>query len=437
MSKQYLFKGARPYGEDVADIAVDGDKIVAVGNDAASAVPDAEVVDVDGLVALPGLVDFHTHLREPGQEDAETVFTGTRAAAVGGYTCVFAMANTNPVADTASVVEQVKSLGDEAGWVEVHPVGAVTVGLAGKTLSAMGPMAESNARVRVFSDDGMCVADPVLMRRALEYVKTFDGVIAQHAQDPEMTDGAQMNESPLSSELGLAGWPAVAEEAIIARDVALTEHVGSRYHVLHVSTKGSVEQIRSAKKKGVNVTAEATPHHLYLTEEKARSYDPRFKVNPPLRRQEDVEALREALADGTIDTVGTDHAPHPLEKKDCEWQAGAFGMTGLETALPVLITTMVDTGRMNWRDIARVMSEKPAEIGRVSDTQGQPIEVGSFANLAFVDATVERSVDPDNQWTRSTNTPYAGETLKGQVLYTVYHGEITVRDGEPVAKEDR
>ncbi|HHT40962.1 MAG TPA: dihydroorotase, partial [Actinomyces sp.] len=255
--------------------------------------------------------------------------------------------------------------------------------------------------------------------------------------DPEMTDGAQMNESPLSSELGLAGWPAVAEEAIIARDVALTEHVGSRYHVLHVSTKGSVEQIRSAKKKGVNVTAEATPHHLYLTEEKARSYDPRFKVNPPLRRQEDVEALREALADGTIDTVGTDHAPHPLEKKDCEWQAGAFGMTGLETALPVLITTMVDTGRMNWRDIARVMSEKPAEIGRVSDTQGQPIEVGSFANLAFVDPTVERAVDPDNQWTRSTNTPYAGETLKGQVLYTVYHGEITVRDGEPVAKEDR
>ena len=437
MSKQYLFKGARPYGEEVADIAVEGDKIVAVGEDAASAVPNAEVVNVEGLVALPGLVDFHTHLREPGQEDAETVFTGTRSAAVGGYTCVFAMANTNPVADTASVVEQVKSLGDAAGWVDVHPVGAVTVGLAGKTLSAMGPMAESNARVRVFSDDGMCVADPVLMRRALEYVKTFDGVIAQHAQDPEMTDGAQMNESPLSSELGLAGWPAVAEEAIIARDVALTEHVGSRYHVLHVSTKGSVEQIRAAKRKGINVTAEATPHHLYLTEEKARSYVPRYKVNPPLRRQEDVEALREALADGTIDTVGTDHAPHPLEKKDCEWQAGAFGMTGLETALPVLITTMVDTGRMNWRDIARAMSEKPAEIGRVSDEQGQPIEVGSFANLAFVDPTIERTVDPDKQWTRSTNTPYVGETLKGQVLYTVYRGDITVRNGEPVAKEDR
>ncbi|MDO5048359.1 MAG: dihydroorotase [Actinomycetaceae bacterium] len=437
MSNQYLFKGARPYGEDVADIAVEGDRIVAVGEDAARAVPDAEVIDVSGLVALPGLVDFHTHLREPGQEDAETVFTGTRAAAVGGYTCVFAMANTNPVADTASVVEQVKALGDAAAWVDVHPVGAVTVGLEGKTLSAMGPMAESSARVRVFSDDGMCVSDPVLMRRALEYVKIFDGVIAQHAQDPDLTAGAQMNESPLSSELGLAGWPAVAEEAIIARDVALTEHVGSRYHVLHASTKGSVEQIRAAKKKGINVTAEATPHHLFLTEEKARTYDPRYKVNPPLRRAEDVEALRDALADGTIDTVGTDHAPHPLEKKDCEWQAGAFGMTGLETALPVLITTMVATERMNWRDIARVMSEKPAEIGRVSDEQGQPIEAGSFANLAFVDPDVERTVDPDSQWTRSTNTPYVGQTLKGQVLYTVYRGAITVRGGQPVAKEDR
>ena len=432
MSKEILFVGARPYGEESADIAVRGNRIVAVGKEARSAVPEAEVVDVTGLVALPGLVDLHTHLREPGQEDAETVFTGTRAAAVGGYTCVFAMANTNPVADTASVVEQVKMLGDKAGWVEVHPIGAFTVGLEGKTLSSMSAMAKSEAAVRVFSDDGKCVADPVLMRRALEYVKTFGGVIAQHAQDPALTEGAQMNESPLSAELGLAGWPAVAEEAIIARDVALTDHVGSRYHVLHASTKGSVEQIREAKRRGINVTAEATPHHIFLTEEEARSYDPRFKVNPPLRTQEDVEALRDALEDGTIDTIGTDHAPHPLEMKDCEWQAGAFGMIGIETALPVLITTMVDTGRMNWRDIARVMSEKPAQIGLATE-QGQPIEAGSFANLAFVDPSVERVVE--NGWSRSTNNPYLGHTLKGQVKYTVYRGKITVREGMPVEEE--
>lgn len=432
MSKEILFVGARPYGEESADIAVRGNRIVAVGKEARSAVPEAEVVDVTGLVALPGLVDLHTHLREPGQEDAETVFTGTRAAAVGGYTCVFAMANTNPVADTASVVEQVKMLGDKAGWVEVRPIGAVTVGLEGKTLSSMSAMAKSEAAVRVFSDDGKCVADPVLMRRALEYVKTFDGVIAQHAQDPALTEGAQMNESPLSAELGLAGWPAVAEEAIIARDIALTDHVGSRYHVLHASTKGSVEQIREAKRRGINVTAEATPHHIFLTEEEARSYDPRFKVNPPLRTQKDVEALRDALEDGTIDTIGTDHAPHPLEMKDCEWQAGAFGMIGIETALPVLITTMVDTGRMNWRDIARVMSEKPAQIGLATE-QGQPIEAGSFANLAFVDPSVERVVE--NGWSRSTNNPYLGHTLKGQVKYTVYRGKITVREGMPVEEE--
>ncbi|MDO5034093.1 MAG: dihydroorotase [Actinomycetaceae bacterium] len=434
MSKEILFVGARPYGEEPADIAVRGDKIVAVGDEARAAVPNAEVIDVAGLVALPGLVDLHTHLREPGQEDAETVFTGTRAAAVGGYTCVFAMANTNPVADTASVVEQVKALGERAGFVEVYPVGAVTAGLEGKTLSAMSAMANSEAKVRVFSDDGKCVADPVLMRRALEYVKTFGGVIAQHAQDPALTEGSQMNESPLSAKLGLTGWPAVAEEAIIARDIALCDHVGSRYHVLHASTKGSIEQIREAKRRGVNVTVEATPHHLYLTEERASSYDPRYKVNPPLRSAADVEALRDALEDGTIDVVGTDHAPHPLESKDCEWQAGAFGMTGLETALPVLITTMVDTGRMTWRDIARVMSEKPAKIG-LAEGQGQPIEEGSFANLAFVDPSVERVIDENKQWSRSTNTPYVGETLKGQVMYTVYRGKITVREGEPVGED--
>ncbi|EEH63381.1 dihydroorotase [Gleimia coleocanis DSM 15436] len=435
-NNQILIKGALPYGEDATDIAVADGKIVALGKDAGDALVNPEIVNAEGLVALPGLVDLHTHLREPGQEDAETVYTGTRAGAAGGYTCVHAMANTNPVADTAAIVEQVQTLGDAAGWLQVRPVGAVTVGLEGKQLSAMSAMATSKAKVRVFSDDGMCVSDPLLMRRALEYVKTFNGVIAQHAQDPILTAGAQMNESALSAQLGLAGWPAVAEEAIIARDISLAKHVDSRLHVCHVSTAGSVELIRWAKSKGIRVTAEVTPHHLFLTEEEACSYDPLFKVNPPLRTFEDVEALREGLADGTIDIVGTDHAPHPLEKKDCEWQAGAFGMTGLETALPVVITTMVNSDRMSWRDVARVLSEAPAQIGQVAE-QGHKIAVGSLAQLTFVDPTVVRTVDPKTQWTKSTNTPFIGHDLAGQVLYTMYNGQFTVREGQPIAKENR
>lgn len=435
-NRTYLITGASIYGEFSADIAVSNGRIKAVGEAAADCVSNPRIIDANGLIALPGLVDLHTHLREPGQEDAETVYTGSRAGAVGGFTCVHAMANTTPVADTASVVEQVQALGDTAGWLEVRPVGAVTVGLQGKQLSAMGAMANSKAQVRVFSDDGMCVFDPVLMRRALEYVKTFGGVIAQHAQDPALTEGAQMNESPLSAQLGLAGWPAVAEEAIIARDVALTKHVGSRLHVCHVSTAGSVEQIRWAKSKGINVTAEATPHHLFLTEEKAKTYDPRYKVNPPLRTAEDVEALREGLADGTIDIVGTDHAPHPLEKKDCEWQAGAFGMTGLETALPVIVTTMVESGRMTWREVARVMSETPARIGGVAG-QGNAIEAGVAANLTFVDPTAKRQVNPDEQWTRSTNSPYIGHTLTGMAVHTMFRGAFSTLDGHPIDKENR
>ena len=311
------------------------------------------------------MVDIHTHLREPGREDAETVETGTRAAALGGYTAVHAMANSTPVADTAGVVEQVLTLGRTAGWVDVRPVGAVTVGLAGEQLAELGAMADSRARVRVFSDDGICVHDPVLMRRALEYVKAFDGVVAQHAQEPRLTAGAQMNEGEVSAVLGLTGWPAVAEESIIARDVLLAQHVGSRLHVCHVSTAGSVEIIRWAKSRGVNVTAEVTPHHLWLTDELARSYDPVYKVNPPLRTDADVQALRAALADGTIDVVGTDHAPHPSEHKECEWAQAAMGMTGLETALSVVQHTMIETGLMGWADFARVTSTAPAAIGRL------------------------------------------------------------------------
>nr|WP_203233874.1 dihydroorotase [Actinomyces sp. 565] len=427
--------GVRPYGEDATDVLIIDDTIAAIGPDAAAQAP-ADVVrhdDLAGLVLLPGLVDIHTHLRQPGGESAETVYTGTRAAAVGGYTAVFAMANTTPVQDNAGVVEQVLRLGNEAGWVDVHPVGAVSEGLKGEHLSQMGAMAHSAAQVRVFSDDGKCVSDPVLMRRALEYAKSFDGVIAQHSQDPRLTEGSQMHEGRVSAELGLAGWPAVAEESIIARDVLLAGHVGSRLHVCHLSTAGSVEIIRWAKDRGIDVTAEATPHHLLLTDEKARTYSPLYKVNPPLRTAADVEAVRQALADGTIDVVGTDHAPHPRESKDCEWQAGAFGMTGLETALPIIIATMVESGRMSWRDVARVLSEAPARIGRLSD-QGRPLAVGESANLTVVDPEVRRVVDPDAQWTRSSNTPYAGMELPGRVMATFLHGRPTVLDGEPVAR---
>ncbi|MDR2253099.1 MAG: dihydroorotase, partial [Bifidobacteriaceae bacterium] len=335
------------------------------------------------------------------------------------------------VADTAGVVEQVWRLGRDAGRVDVRPVGAVSVGLRGEHLAELAAMARSAAKVRVFSDDGMCVADPVLMRRALEYVKGFDGVIAQHSQEPRLTEGAQMHEGFVSSEVGLRGWPAVAEESIIARDVLLAEHVGSRLHVCHVSTAGSVEILRWAKGRGIAVTAEVTPHHLLLTDERARTYDPVYKVNPPLRSAEDVAALREALADGTIDVVGTDHAPHPPEAKDCEWAAAAFGMTGLETALPIVFELMVATGRMSWEDLARAMSSGPARIGRVAD-QGRPIAVGAPANLTLFDPAARWEVAPERQQTASSNTPVAGRTMRGKVVATLYRGRPTVLAGEVV-----
>ena len=435
-TRDILISGASLLGGDATDIALSGGVIVAIGTGAADAVRDPRIIDAQGLIALPGLVDIHTHLRQPGGEDAETVFTGTRAAAVGGYTAVHAMANTTPTQDTAAIVDQVLQLEEAADWVEVRPVGAVTKGLEGKQLAALGSMARSRSQVRVFSDDGKCVSDPVLMRRALEYVKAFDGVIAQHSQDPSLTEGSQMNESTLSGQLGLAGWPAVAEEAIIARDILLAKHVGSRLHVCHLSTAGSVDIVRWGKAQGVDITAEVTPHHLLLTEQLAATYDPIYKVNPPLRRAEDVEAVREGLADGTIDVVGTDHAPHPLEMKDCEWQAGAFGMTGLETALPIVIETMVNTGRMDWADVARVLSTTPARIGRVR-TQGRGLVVGAPAHVTLVDPQARITVDPAKQWTRSSNCPFRGMELPGQVRFTIYGGVPTVADATPVAKEDR
>lgn len=423
----YLIQQARILGAEPQDVLIADGRIGQLGSIEPAA--DTQVVDGRGLVLLPGMVDPHTHLREPGREDAETVETGTRAAARGGYTAVHAMANSTPVADTAGVVEQVYELGRKAGWVDVRPVGAVTVGLEGKQLSEIGAMADSRAQVKMFSDDGICVADPLLMRRALEYVKAFDGVIAQHAQEPRLTEGAQMNEGEVSSVLGLPGWPAVAEESIIARDVLLAEHVGARLHVCHVSTAGSVEIIRWAKARGIQVTAEVTPHHLLLTDEKVRTFDPVFKVNPPLRRQEDVMALRAAVADGTIDVIGTDHAPHPAESKECEWGAAAMGMTGLETALSIVQHTLVDTGLLTWEDVARITSATPARIGRVAD-QGRPIAVGEPANLVLVDPAARWIVDPYAMATKGRNSPFAGMELPGSVRATFFHGHPTVLDGQ-------
>ena len=437
LGNSFVLSNVRPYGGELVDITVTDGIITAItGNTpSASATANTPTYDGRGQILLPGFVDLHTHLREPGREDAETVLTGSQAAALGGYTAIFAMANTTPVADTAGVVEQVWWLGKEAGLVDVHPVGAVTVGLKGEQLAELGAMADSRAKVRIFSDDGNCVADPVVMRRALEYVKAFDGVIAQHAQEPQLTVDAQMNEGVISSQLGLAGWPAVAEEAIIARDVLLAEHVRSRLHVLHVSTRGSVEIIRWAKQRGINVTAEVTPHHLALTDHEAIGYDPRFKVNPPLRTADDLAALREGLADGTIDTVGTDHAPHPVEDKDCEWAVAANGMTGLETALSVIVQTMVEPGLLDWAGVARVLSEAPARIGRISQLHGRPIAVGEPANLVLIDPDVRRVVNPKTQATASANTPFAGRELPAQVTATWLRGKPTVLNGHLTGTE--
>ena len=419
----FLLKNVALASGDVVDICVEDDKIANIGSGLSCT---GEIIDCTGLVALPGLVDLHTHLREPGFEQSETILTGSQSAAAGGFTAVHAMANTSPVQDTAGVVEQVLALGREAGYVDVVPVGAVTVGLEGKQLAELAAMANSKAAVRVFSDDGKCVHDPVIMRRALEYVKTFDGVVAQHAQEPRLTEGAQMNEGAVSAELGLTGWPSVAEESIIARDVLLAELVGSRVHICHLSTAGSVEIVRWAKARGINVTAEVTPHHLLLTDELARSYNAVYKVNPPLRTKKDVLALREALADGTIDIIATDHAPHPVEAKDCEWSAAAFGMLGLEIALSVAQSVLVGENKPGWQRVAEVMSLNPAKIGRLTE-QGQALAVGSTANLVIVNPASSRKVVDSHS--KSSNNPYVGLELPGEVVHTIYRGYFTVKAG--------
>ena len=388
-------------------------------------------IDATGKLLLPGLVDLHTHLREPGREDSETVLTGSQAAVAGGYTAISSMANTNPVADTAGVVEQIYRLGKEAGLCDVNPIGAVTKGLNGEQLAELGAMADSIAGVRIFSDDGKCVSDPLIMRRALEYVKTFNGVIAQHAQEPRLTINAQMNEGSVSARIGLPGWPAIAEEAIIARDILLAEHVQSRLHICHLTTAGGVELVRWAKQRGIQVTAEVTPHHLLLTDDLVENYDPIYKVNPPLRTQKDVMALREGLAEGIIDIVATDHAPHPAEDKDCEWQAAAFGMVGLETAFSVVVKTMIDSNLMSWTDLVDRMSIKPAQIAGYKQ-QGQTIAENSPANLILVDTAGSWQVERTNLKSKSKNTPFEGMNLPGVISDVIYNGKLVLSNGSIV-----
>ena len=421
-----VITGASLLGEGATDLYVDDDGILVD-----SAPAGAETLDADGLVALPGLVDLHTHLRVPGREDAETILTGSQAAALGGYTAVLAMANTSPVTDTAEAALRVWELGREAGLVHVQPVGAVTRGLGGEELAELGLMARSRAQVRVFSDDGKCVHNARVMRRALEYVRAFGGVVSQHSQDPSLAGpSACCHEGEISGRLGLPGWPGIAEEVIVARDVMLARHTGSRVHVAHVSTAGSVEIIRWAKAQARqdghwDVTAEVTPHHLLLTTDLLTGYDPTFKVNPPLRPDEDVQALRAALADGTIDAVATDHAPHARHDKEHAFVDAAFGMVGLETALSVVRTVMDD---FTWADIARVMSTNPARIAGLS-SQGQALAAGAPAHVVLIDPDARVTVDRDASASLSRNNPWHGRTLTGRVVHTVYAGRVTVRDG--------
>lgn len=424
-----LIRGVRPYGEgERVDVLVDDGQIAQIGPDLA--IPDtADVIDATGHVLLPGFVDLHTHLREPGREYAEDIETGSAAAALGGYTAVFAMANTNPVADSPVVTDHVWHRGQQVGLVDVHPVGAVTVGLAGAELTEMGMMNAGAAQVRMFSDDGVCVHDPLIMRRALEYATGLGVLIAQHAEEPRLTVGAVAHEGPMAARLGLAGWPRAAEESIVARDALLARDAGARVHICHASAAGTVEILKWAKDQGILITAEVTPHHLLLDDARLASYDGVNRVNPPLREASDAVALRQALADGIIDCVATDHAPHAEHEKCVEFAAARPGMLGLQTALSVVVQTMVAPGLLSWRDIARVMSENPACIARLPD-QGRPLEVGEPANLTVVDPDATWTVTGADLASRSANTPFESMSLPATVTATLLRGKVTARDGK-------
>lgn len=422
-----LLQGVLLYGEGPEiDVLITGEEIAGIGADFDA--DGAEVVDARGQILLPGFVDMHTHLREPGREDTETIESGSAAAALGGYTAVFAMANTDPVADSVVVTDHVWRRGQEVGLVDVHPVGAITVGLKGKQLAEMATMAAGIGRVKMFSDDGHCVDDPLIMRRALEYSSSLGVLIAQHAEEPRLTVGAVAHEGPTAARLGLAGWPRAAEESIVARDALLARDAGARVHICHASTEGTVELMKWARGQGISITAEVTPHHLLLDDSRLETYDAINKVNPPLREKSDVDALRKGLADGVIDCVATDHAPHAEQDKCCEFSIARPGMLGLETALPIVVDTMVTPGLLDWRGVARVMSERPAEIVGLAD-QGRPIEVGEIANLTLVDANSSWTVSSEKLASVAHNTPFEDMTFSSKVTTTVLRGRITVRDG--------
>ena len=421
---KFVIKNVRPYGEDEVQLLIDGGVIQAIGKDLGLDETDEsfEVIDAGGKVLLPGLVDMHVHLREPGREDTETIATGSDAAAKGGFTAVFTMANTSPVIDQPFLADAVWEKGQAYGKCDVYPVGAITQNLEGKQLSEIGLM--SQGHVRMFSDDGKCVNDPQVMRRAVEYAKAYDVLLAQHAEDHHMTADAVAHEGETAARLGLGGWPRVAEESVVARDVIMTRDYGGRLHICHASTEGTVELLCWAKGQGINVSAEATPHHLLLTDEKLETYDGVYRVNPPLREQRDTIALRDALLDGTIDVVATDHAPHGSEDKCVEFEHAKPGMLGLETSLAVVHRIFVKSGEADWRFVAKVMSERPAEILRLKD-QGRPINVGEPANLVLVDPESPWTAHGDEMASKASNTPYEGIEFSARVVGTWLRGTQT------------
>jgi dihydroorotase len=413
-------------GERRADVRVAGGIIDEVGPELEPR--DAEVLDASGCVVSPGFVDLHTHLREPGTEEAETIETGSRAAAKGGYTCVVAMPNTDPTQDCVSVVDFVRRQGVAAGLCDVRPSGSITIGRAGTQLTPFAELAA--AGVRIFTDDGSGVQDPLLMRRAFEYALDLDIVLAQHCEVARLTEGAVMHEGRCCSTFGLPGWPSLAEELMVHRDIELVRLTGAPVHILHLSTAGSVELVRRAKADGLPVTAEATPHHISLTDELLRGYSSLYKVNPPLRTMADVEAVRAGLADGAIDAIATDHAPHAADTKERPLDQAPPGMLGLETALGVALASLDGTG-MTVRDVVAAMSWKPAAIAGVTDRHGRPIAVGEPANLTVFDPDERWEVVPADLASKSRNTPFVGFELQGRVQHTLLEGEPTVRRGEP------
>lgn len=410
--------------DDVHDVLIDDGRVV---DDGAPSARDAEVIDCTGLVVAPGLVDMHTHLREPGFEHKETIESGTRAAAVGGYTAVAPMANTEPVADHAGVVHEIRDLAAAAGLCDVFPVGAITKGLEGESLAEIGEMVE--AGVRMFSDDGRCVPTARLLRNALVYAKAFDDVvIAEHCEDASLAENGQMHEGFHSYSLGLRGQPAEAEEVIVARDLAVARLTGTRLHICHLSSARSVELIRRAKAEGIRVTAEVTPHHLVFTDDDLVTYDTNLKVNPPLRTAEDRDALRAGVADGTIDAIATDHAPHAVEEKEAEFDQSPPGSIGLETSLAAILTALVEPGILTLHRALEALSATPARILGASD-HGGPIAAGRPANLVVFDPAAEWVVEPPFA-SKSRNSAFLGRTLRGRVIHTVYRGRLTVTAGK-------